>query len=488
MHTYLDSIIQWENKFAQPGVAYDAATGYTYDGHPLNYDTGDLYGDPHLFSASSKESIHMAVLALALDGNELALKFAGGRQQLLSLLSLKMKGYMQFNTTFPGFGCFTPWVTFSEGNVIPLPDWANKVPGLDNGEWFWSLYAIADILTVQSNHDSNLKPLAEQYRALIECQMKSAKTIFYRGDGKVSDVATIKDASIAPVAGNYEEAANGGYLNDPYEGETMTLLLYLFADWSGDEPNEREKLWEAKRPQLVATSYSLPTGTSSKSTSITVQRGYWFSSHEQWKLLLLPYANNQADLPLVHRLFANAERVRTWDATLNNIPGLMASVNDVSQAGPDQQSIPDYSSACGIAEVSSQKIERRDLLTPYGSFALGLFDVSTALCWYNNMLSAPRMQSPYGSVEAVNVNGTEISPLTTWDAKITTVLGLLGGIGELNKRALQRANKYADFVTVIKREYDMVFGRLELQGEDLPFAKPNVKVPEDQLSDWELTC
>ncbi len=29
------------------------------------------------------------------------------------------------------------------------------------------------------------------------------------------------------------------------------------------------------------------------------------------------------------------------------------------------------------------------------------------------------MQGPFGSTEAVNRNGTEISPLTTWDSKIT---------------------------------------------------------------------
>lgn len=48
-----------EGQFAQPGVAYDSVSGYTYDGHPLDYDTGRLYGAPHLFSAPSKESIHL---------------------------------------------------------------------------------------------------------------------------------------------------------------------------------------------------------------------------------------------------------------------------------------------------------------------------------------------------------------------------------------------------------------------------------------------
>ncbi len=41
------------------------------------------------------------------------------------------------------------------------------------------------------------------------------------------------------------------------------------------------------------------------------------------------------------------------------------------------------------------------------------------------------MQGPYGSTEAINVNGTEISPLVTWDSKITTVLAMLGGVSNL---------------------------------------------------------
>jgi len=45
---------------------------------------------------------------------------------------------------------------------------------------------------------------------------------------------------------------------------------------------------------------------------------------------------------------------------------------------------------------------------------------TTGFCWYNNMLQGPRMQSAFGSTEAINVNGTEISPITTWDSKITT--------------------------------------------------------------------
>jgi len=45
-------------------------TGLTYDGHSINYQTGELMPPIHNFSAPSKESIHVALLALSLLGNE----------------------------------------------------------------------------------------------------------------------------------------------------------------------------------------------------------------------------------------------------------------------------------------------------------------------------------------------------------------------------------------------------------------------------------
>jgi hypothetical protein len=104
---YLNNVAEWEGKFAQPGIGYDPASGYSYDGHPLDYQSGELYGDPHLFSAPSKECVHVGLLALALSGNSKALRFTGGVDKALDVLELKMSGYEQFNKTYPGYGCFT---------------------------------------------------------------------------------------------------------------------------------------------------------------------------------------------------------------------------------------------------------------------------------------------------------------------------------------------------------------------------------------------
>lgn len=36
-----------------------------------------------------------------------------------------------------------------------------------------------------------------------------------------------------------------------------------------------------------------------------MQEGFWYSSHEQWKLMVLPYL----ELPLVKTVFTNSERL-----------------------------------------------------------------------------------------------------------------------------------------------------------------------------------
>ncbi len=224
--------------------------------------------------------------------------------------------------------------------------------------------------------------------------------------------------------------------------------------------------------------------------NMAVLHRYWFSTHEQWKLLLLPYLSK--DLPLVRKVFLNAEKARTFDAHINKLPGLMASINDVTDGSED---IPTYASACGIESIAFEEILRRDLMTPYGSFGLFLFDPAVGFCWYNNMLRGPRMQSSFGSTEAINANSTEISPLTTWDSKITTVLAMLNGIGHITQRALelekdpQYGNSYNRFVHVVNREHTLLFGSEEqVLGDQLPLMRPNAEFNFDTLSDWELEC
>jgi hypothetical protein len=49
---------------------------------------------------------------------------------------------------------------------------------------------------------------------------------------------------------------------------------------------EINQIWADKRKKLQAVDYTVISQNNSK---ITVERGWWFSSHEQWKLLFMPY-------------------------------------------------------------------------------------------------------------------------------------------------------------------------------------------------------
>ena len=123
-----------EGYFGEYGVGIDEETGYTYDGHPLNYDTGELESEPHLFSAPSKEGFHVAILAQALSGNSIALKFVHSNLSfVLQVLERKIRAYKAFNSTYPGYGGFMPWVSVGSGALAPLSSWENRVPSLDNG-------------------------------------------------------------------------------------------------------------------------------------------------------------------------------------------------------------------------------------------------------------------------------------------------------------------------------------------------------------------
>ena len=80
----------------------------------------------------------------------------------------------------------------------------------------------------------------------------------------------------------------------------FTWFLDLMTQWSS--PQERELMWIGKRAMLQAVNYTTADGA-----NITVQRGFWFSAHENWKLAFLPYF----DIDIAFRVFDSCERART---------------------------------------------------------------------------------------------------------------------------------------------------------------------------------
>lgn len=96
------------------------------------------------------------------------------------------------------------------------------------------------------------------------------------------------------------------------------------------------------------------------------------------------------------------------------------------------------------------------------------------------------MQGLFGSTESCNSTGTAISPVLTWDSKITTLCGILGGISDITREVLKQDHKYEIFVQRVNYEWNRVFD--ELHGEDLPFAVPSVNIPyPSSLGDFS-TC
>ncbi len=116
-----------------PGVSWDAACGATYDGRIFNLTTGELQDAGWTFSAPSKESLHIALLAHAVAGNPLAQQIYN-ETAAVSILSNKLAAFLAFNRTFPGFGGYLPWFQVSNGSLQLLNGWTTRTPALDNGE------------------------------------------------------------------------------------------------------------------------------------------------------------------------------------------------------------------------------------------------------------------------------------------------------------------------------------------------------------------
>lgn len=259
---------------------------------------------------------------------------------ILSTLKTKLKSYELFDNRYPGFGSLLPWFKVEDEGAELLWDWPNRIPSLDNGQLIWALIGLEQVL-----REKNIGiDLANTIEAKIKKISKTVIPLFYEGNGLVRCVTTIKDIYENPLNVSNYETEGFCYLDDPYEGELMDLFMDMMADWKmfGYPNNEREKIWIAKRPKLRAVKYR-----SKNFGDILVEEGYWYSAHEKWKYLVLPYL----DIPVNRQVFLNGERARLINSVENGIPGLYASVTQPVKRGDYN---PNYASACGIQQIASQ--------------------------------------------------------------------------------------------------------------------------------------
>ena len=449
---FIQDVLYWEGHFAKPGIGYNGANGMTYDGTLIRQKTGLAWADAagrHNFSAASKESLHVMVLAHALAGDANAARFisphapADAPEIAYGIMELKLKSYLAFNETYPGLGGYLPWYNNTFAVIEPTSDWVNRVPGLDNGELLWAVYGAVQVL--ESSSKAKLRSLGKQWQAWLDYTKANAAKVFYRGNGKVCAVVDLKQA-LAPddPKQNYtcEGTGAGTVLDDPYEGELFTWWLYFFGGLSAAD---KRALWIKKRPKLRSVEYH-KRGIG----PITVQQGFWFSSHEQWKVLEMPYY----DVDIVKRVYTNAERARTCNSRVLHVPGEYASVNNVTDSTGQ---IIGYISNAGIPSISSQKEQELDVITPYAVFPTLLVEGergrAVGMAWWWNMVMGKKMQNPYGSTESERVDGTAVSSFVSWDSKITTVSALLGGVVGFVREKMEVEGIYGEFLTVLDVSY-----------------------------------
>ena len=458
---FINEVLIAEAKFHQAGVGYNDVTGLTYDGHSINFETGELIGAPRMWSAASKESIHVMLLALAISGSTRAQLFispdnpAAARAKALDILAKKMTSYEKFNREYPGFGGFLPWFLNQNAGMRPTDDWQNRVPGLDNGMLAWSLFLAADVHAQQGN-----LALGNRYRNYWQLMARNAPAVFYDAStGKVRAEARIGNTRAAPATANYSNNQEGYWLDDPYEGELLVLFMSCFSNMP---QAQIDRIWQEK--SLVRSAYRTQDGQ-----RITVRQGHWYSSHEMLNSLIAPYIDD----PLIRRVLALGEKARTWHSAENGIPGLFASTHEPVAGNVS----PLYVSEIGVPSIAAQAVERQDIVAPYAAFPVIAMDEKTGIAWYQTMLSGPKMQGPYGATESAHVNGQRIAPLLTWDGKDTTILAIVGNSTQMMGDALKRASVYTRFIQLIGRKYRSVFGSAPLEGEDLPFRTPTAAIP-----------
>jgi hypothetical protein len=172
---FISDFLYWEGHFHQNNVSYNSYNGMSYDGSLLDEVTG-LATAKHPFSAASKESLQFMVYTHALAGSPQAARFLSPQDPsrapniAFEILSLKLKTYLQFNDTYPGFGGFLPWYTSDTIEISPTWDWVNRVPALDNGY-------VYNCCNIQVNADILLK---RTYMGSVRCY-SSTRDQFERG-------------------------------------------------------------------------------------------------------------------------------------------------------------------------------------------------------------------------------------------------------------------------------------------------------------------
>jgi hypothetical protein len=276
--SFLTEYLKGEAEFFS--IARNPAGSLAYDGWNLAEESG-IPLSVRYWSAPSKESLDIAVCVKALAGDPAARLVVSGddagttESTALEILQGKLASYESFHERYPGYGGFLPWFQ-AGGEMEPTEDWRGEIPGLDNGEWVWSLMT-AEYVLRQQGHNALADGYADYNRRLRQNVVK----MFYDEDaGKVRGDVRVVDPESSQS--RYEtirfKPGRATYLSGEHgvhEGAMMVLFLTLFGDelpagavdtiWNGIAMRRVEHEYGTTWQAFWGPAHRRPSGSTSQS-------------------------------------------------------------------------------------------------------------------------------------------------------------------------------------------------------------------------------
>ena len=484
--------------------ARNPRSGLTYDGLQLDGRTGKSIS-PRAWSAPSKECLDLAVCIKSLAGNEKAAlvvakgKIGKARKEAARIMEQKIDTYQEFYEKNPGYGGFLPWFMAGDrlipsrcspeqlandknvdlsipgdfnssknnklGGLEPSPDWKGEVPGLDNGEFAWTM-----LLAEHALREQGFTKIADKYKKYLDVMIDHTAKMFYdpeaglvRGDVRIMDPQS-KDSKYETIK---NKPGRCDYLTGEHgvhEGMMMVSFVSLFGKGLTNEAVD--KVWSRTSMKRV------------EHESGTTWQAFWGSSHESWAYLFMPLR----DVPQYKDLFRIREKIRTQNAAKRGYPGLATSTNKPGEPG--------YLDGAGIEDIGSQPIRNNHTFAVYGAFPLLLEfsdskEPNVGQAWLLNILKGPKMQGPLGGGESGTNDGKQFSPLKTIDGTFPNIIAAFGGLEKEMAKTLKHHGKYERFKEIMTREYKEAFGDQPLN-EPVGFALPGSSIPTGQQEEYQL--
>lgn len=441
-------------------MARNPRTFLTRDGFQVDAATGTATAVRD-YSAPSKESLDIGLCVKALTADPRAAVLVGGgdpavaRTRAASILAGKMDTFEKWHRDYPGYGGFMPWFVNGDNGVEPTDDWMGHCPGLDNGEWAWSM-----LVAERALRDQGFVDLADRYERYNGILQSSAARMWYDPEvGGVRGDVRIIDPKSADT--RYETIGITTGEHGVHEGQMHLLYVTLMSrDAQGGRAltdEQVDRVWDGIHMKRV------------EHEAGTTWQGFWGSPHESWAYLFLPYR----DLPEYRDLFRLREVVRSQNAAERGYPGLAASTN-----APD---LGAYYADCGIEDVGTQPVRHNDVFAVYGAFPMllefaGVREKNYGLAWLDNMLRADHMYGPLGGMESGSNDGRKSAMVKTIDGSMPNLLALMGGLERETAEVMRAHGVYDRFTAIVLDQYHGAFGDAPLR-EPKGFALPPRPVP-----------